>query len=153
MLSFTSPAANVTETGYPKLKVLANWSDSTPYPVDGYGVAPSGFLARTTDGSVVAGSFSGTFDGTPISDGTHHLLVTRTATTVTVHQPLGDDTELAVRLPSSWQAGQEVHVSVLPTEGRTSTPVESTVQGGRVVFKCGGPQPGLQAPTYLVSIG
>ena len=141
----------MTQTGYPTMTVLANWSDSAPYSVDGYGVAPSGFLARTNDGSVVGGSFSGTFDTAPLSPGTHQLLVTRTARTVTVHQPLGDDTQLAVRLPSSWQAGQPVTVSAVGPDGRARGSVDGTVANGRFVFRCEGPQPRSPGPTYRIS--
>jgi Domain of unknown function (DUF6259) len=151
--SFSSPAANVTQTGYPNMTVLANWSGSATYSVDGYGVAPSGFLARTKDGAVVGGIFSGTFDTSLLAPGPHQLLVTRTATKVTVHQPLGDDTQLAVRLPSSWQAGQPVHVDAVGQDGRSRGFVDATVQGGRAVFRCEGPQPGSAAPTYVITVG
>jgi hypothetical protein len=49
-------AADVTETRYPNLSVLANWSDSAVCSTDGFGVAPTGFLARSGDGAVVAGT-------------------------------------------------------------------------------------------------
>jgi hypothetical protein len=153
MQSFGSPAANVTQTGYANMTVLANWSDSAAYSVDGYGVAPSGFLARTKDGGVVGGIFSGTFDTAPLAPGTHQLLVTRTASKVTVHQPLGDDTQLAVRLPSSWQAGQPVQVNAVGSDGSSRGAVEATVAGGRAVFRCEGPQPGSPAPTYVITVG
>jgi hypothetical protein len=148
--SFGRPAANVTETRYPSLTVLANWSESTPYAVDGFGVAPTGFLARSSDGAAVAGSFSGTFDGAALSPGTHHILVTRTSGSVTVHQPLGSDTQLSVRLPSSWQAGNPVVATAYGSDGRSRGTVEGTVQNGRFVFACAGPQPGLPAPTYVI---
>lgn len=151
--SFASPAANVTQTGYPNMTVLANWSSSAPYTVDGYGVAPSGFLARTKDGGVVGGIFTGTFDTAPLASGTHQLLVTRSATRVTVHQPLGDDTQLAVRLPTSWQSGQPVQLSAVGSDGGSRGSVDFTVQGGRAVFRCEGPQPGSAAPTYVITIG
>jgi Domain of unknown function (DUF6259) len=151
--SFGSPAANVTETAYPNMSVLANWSDTATYSVDGYGVAPTGFLARSNDGALVAGSFTGTFDGAALSAGTHDLLVTRTASTLTVHQPLGNDTQLAVRLPTSWQAGKPVQVSILGPDGLARGTVDGTVSSGRFVFRCEGPQPGIPAPTYRISTG
>jgi Domain of unknown function (DUF6259) len=151
--SFTSPAPNVTETGYPNLSVLANWSGSDTYPASGYGVAPNGFLARTRDGAVVAGTFSGAFDGFALSAGTHDLIVSRTASAVTVHQPLGADTQVAVRLPSSWQAGRPVHATVLGPDGNPRGPVDGTIQNGRFVFTCAGPLPGIPAPTYQLTTG
>jgi hypothetical protein len=151
--SFGSPAANVTQTGYPNMTVLANWSDSAAYSIDGYGIAPDGFLAQTKDGAVVGGIFSGTFDTAPLASGTHQLLVTRTPAKVTVHQPLGDDTQLAVRLPSSWQAGQPVQVNAVGQDGRSRGSVDATVANGRAVFRCEGPQPGSAAPTYVITVG
>jgi Domain of unknown function (DUF6259) len=151
--SFGSPAANVSETGYPNMSVLANWSDAAAYAVDGYGVAPTGFLARSKDGALVAGSFAGTFDGSPLSAGTHQLVVARTSTAVTVHQPLGGDTQLAVRLPSSWQAGKPVRAEMVGPDGSARGSFDGTVQNGRFVFTCAGPIPGLPAPTYRISTG
>jgi hypothetical protein len=151
--TFTTPAANVTQTGYPNMTVLANWSASGTYSVDGYGIAPSGFLARTKDGSVVGGIFSGTFDTAPLAAGAHQLLVTRSATKVTVHQPLGDDTQLAVRLPSSWAAGKPVQARAVGPDGSDRGAVDGTVEGGRFLFRCEGPQPGSPAPTYAITVG
>jgi hypothetical protein len=151
--SYASPAPNVTETGYPNLSVLANWSGSDTYSTSGDGIAATGFLARSRDGAVVAGTFSGTFDGFPLSPGTHDLVVTRTASVVTIHQPLGDETQLAVRLPASWQAGHPVRASVLGSDGASLGPIAGTVQDGRFVFACAGPSVGVPAPTYQLSTG
>jgi hypothetical protein len=151
--TYASPAPNVTETGYPNLSVLTNWSGSDTYTTDGYGVAPTGFLARSRDGNVVAGTFSGTFDGFPLSTGTHDLVVSRSSAVVTVHQPLGGETQLAVRLPSSWQAGHPVQATAVGPKGEPLGPVPGTVQDGRFVFTCAGPSPGLTAPTYRLSSG
>ncbi len=151
--SYASTVANVTDTGYPNLSVLANWSASDAYATDGYGVAPTGFLARSRDGALVAGTFTGTFDGSPLSAGTHDLVVNRGSSVVTVHQPLGPDTQLAVRLPSSWQAGRPVHATVLGPDGNSRGTVDGTIQNGRFVFTCAGPLPGIPAPTYRISTG
>jgi len=102
---------------------------------------------------VVAGSFNGQFDGAPLSPGTHDLVVTRTASTVTVHQPLGDDTELAVRPPSSWQAGAPVEVTATTSDGRVLRTLQGTTVGDRIVFTCAGPGPAGPAPTYRLTVG
>ena len=149
--SFTSPAPNVTETGYPNLSVLANWSGSRTYTKDGYGIAPTGFLARSGEGALVAGTFSGAFDGFPLAAGTHDLVVTRTSSAVTVHQPLGDETQIAVRLPASWQAGRAVRATVLGPDGEPRGSVDGSIQNGRFVFTCAGPLPGIPAPTYRIT--
>lgn len=149
--SFGSPAPNVTETGYPNLSVLANWSPSATYTADGYGIASNGFLARSRDGAVVAGTFAGTFDGTGLSAGTHDLVVSRTSSAVTVHQPLGVETRLSVGLPSSWQAGWPVHANVLGPHGFVGATVDGAIQNGRFVFTCAGALPGIPAPTYRIT--
>jgi len=58
-----------------------------------------------------------------------------------------------VRLPSSWQAGQPVHVNAVGSDGSSRGAVEATVAGGRAVFRCEGPQPGSPAPTYVITVG
>jgi len=138
---FRSVGANQTVTEFPNLTVTADWNGSSP-----------GFLAQAKDDSVTAGSVTGTFDGSALSPGTHDLIVTRTNGEVTVHQPLGADTPLSVRVPASWAAGSAVHATWLGADGLTHT-VGGTVQGGRFTFTCAGPQPGLPAPTYHLTRG
>ena len=106
------------------LTVDANWSADTVYD----GVAPHGFVARTQDGSVVAGSFAGTFDGVALSGGTHYLLVERDGAGVTVRQPVGEDTDVGVAAPSAQQA------TALAADGSTVGIVPGVQQGGRFVF-------------------
>jgi Domain of unknown function (DUF6259) len=151
--SYKTVAPQVTQTDYPNLSVLANWSSSDGYSTDGYGIAPNGFLARTGDGAVVAGTFSGTFDGFTLAGGSHDLVVTRTSSAVTVHQPLGDQTPIAVRLPSSWQAGSPVHAAALASDGSVLQQVSGTVQNGRFVFTCAAAQAGAPSPTYRITVG
>jgi hypothetical protein len=150
---YKAVAPHVTETDYPNLSVLANWSSSDGYSTGGFGIAPNGFLARSGDGAVVAGTFSGTFDGVALAPGSHDLVVTRTSSTVTVHQPLGSETAISVRLPSSWQAGTPVHAVALARDGSVLGPISGTVQNGRFVMTCAGTQPGLPAPTYRITVG
>jgi hypothetical protein len=151
--SYKAVAPNVTETDYPNLSVVVNWSGTDAYATGGYGIAPNGFLARTGDGAVVAGTFDATFDGFPLSGGSHDLVVTRTSSAVTVHQPLGNETQISVRLPSSWQAGSAVQAEALARDGSVLGPISGTVQNGRFVLTCAASQPGQPAPTYRISVG
>jgi hypothetical protein len=151
--SYKAVAPNVTETGYPNLSVVVNWNGTNGYSTGGYGIAPNGFLARTGDGAVVTGTFDGTFDGFALSGGSHDLVVTRTSSAVTVHQPLGNETQVSVRLPSSWQAGSAVQAEALARDGSVLGPISGTVQNGRFVLTCAASQPGLPAPTYRISVG
>jgi hypothetical protein len=58
-----------------------------------------------------------------------------------------------VRLPSSWQAGKPVQVSVLGPDGRARGTIDGTVENGRFVFRCEGLQPGISAPAYRITTG
>lgn len=57
LTSYRSLGNDVTETRFGSYTVDANWGGSV-YSTGGYRVAPGGFLARTDDGSLVAGEFA-----------------------------------------------------------------------------------------------
>lgn len=88
LTAYRTLADGVTESTFGDLSVVANWNAAGSFSLDGYGVAPQGFLARTSDGSVVAGAFQGTFDGVALSPGTHFLIRERDETGVWVREPL-----------------------------------------------------------------
>jgi hypothetical protein len=60
--------ADVTETEFGDYSVVANWSRTTPFELDGYRIAPLGFLARERDGSMLAGTFGNRWTGVTIGD-------------------------------------------------------------------------------------
>jgi hypothetical protein len=135
---FRSPAAGQTVTEFPNLTVTANWDGTN-----------STFQAQAKDDSVTAGIFTGSFDGSTLSPGTHYLVVTRANNEVTVHEPLGLDTPISVRVPAGWTAAE---ATWLGADGLTHT-VSGGVQGGRFAFTVAGPQPGIPAPTYHLTRG
>jgi Domain of unknown function (DUF6259) len=57
LTSYKQLADGVTETRFGAYAVVANWTTSA-YELDGFRIAPRGFLARTDDGSLVAGEFA-----------------------------------------------------------------------------------------------
>jgi hypothetical protein len=57
LTSYTQLAEGVTQTRFGTYSVIANWTGSA-YGVDGLTIAPHGFLARTDDGSLVAGELT-----------------------------------------------------------------------------------------------
>jgi hypothetical protein len=57
LTSYDEPEPGVTETRFGTYSVIANRT-TAPYPVDGLTIAPGGFLARTDDGSLVAGELA-----------------------------------------------------------------------------------------------
>jgi hypothetical protein len=68
LTSYRRVAADVTETEFGDYSVVANWSRSTPFEVDGYRIAPLGFLARAGDGRLLAGAFGDTWTGVSFGD-------------------------------------------------------------------------------------
>jgi hypothetical protein len=125
LASYRNLSDDVTESVFGDLTIDANWSSDAAHD----GVAPHGFAARTQDGSVVAGSFVGSYDGVALTDGTHYLLVRRDATSVTVRQPVGADTDVGVAAPSA------VRATAIADDGSVVGTVPGAQQGGRFVFR------------------
>jgi hypothetical protein len=124
----------VTESTFGDLVVLANWA-AARHPAGGHGIAPHGFLSRTRDGRLLAGAFEGTFDGTALSEGVHYLIVERDDASVTVRQPLGADTHLAVRAPSSWSTGRALRATAIAADGVNIGTVTGELRDGRFEFR------------------
>jgi hypothetical protein len=53
---YRSLTPDVTESRFGNLTVVANWNPVKTYDAGGYTIAPSGCLARTVDGSLIAGA-------------------------------------------------------------------------------------------------
>ncbi len=79
LTSYTQLADGVTQTRFGTYSVIANRTTS-PYGVDGLTIAPGGFLARTDDGSLVAGELT---DGS----GTRYRIVEGGTETFSVSVP------------------------------------------------------------------
>lgn len=135
LTGYRDMAQGVTESTYGNLLVLANWKATAGYTAGGYGIAPNGFLARTRDDHVIAGAFQGPFDGHALSAGTHYLIVERDETSVSVRQPLGADTDVAVEPPPSWSVGKALDVAVIAPGGDIVGTVTGELQAGRFVFR------------------
>jgi len=133
--SFSQPGPGLTQTGYDHLSVLANWDTAATYPTQGYEIAPQGFLAIDSDNSLLAGIFSGQFNGQALSAGEHYLIVRRSDRTVYVRQPLGEDTQLWVPLPKNWQAGERLVVGAYTHLGKYLGEVPYTLNGSTVSFR------------------
>jgi hypothetical protein len=134
LAAYDDVAPQVTESTFGNLDVVANWDEGNGYSTSGYDVAPGGFLARTAGGGLVAGAFRGAFDGAPLTGGTHYLIVERDAASVTVRQPVGADTAIAVAPPASASSGVGLRVTALDDAGAAIGEVPSDLQNGRVVF-------------------
>jgi hypothetical protein len=142
-------APGVDESDYRNLSVVGNFSGST-YPLDGYGIAPNGFLARTADGSRIAAIAEGAFDGTALTAGTHAVVIERTADAVIVHQPLGADTDIGVVPPASWTGGA-LQATAQAADGTALGTVGGTIANGRFVFRYSGTLAGEHVASYRIA--
>ena len=106
---------------------------------------------RTT--ALLAGAFADTFAGSPLSDGTHYLIVERAETEATVQQPLGADTELAVDPPLSWKAGQPVRAMALGRGGEVLGETRGEVRDGRIAFHYAATLNGRPVAAYRIAVG
>jgi hypothetical protein len=145
-------APAVTESTFGDLAVVANWDATRSYAAAGYDVAPHGFLARTADGGLVAGAFQGSFDGVALSAGTHYLIVERDAASVTVRQPVGGDTDVAIAPPSSSSSGKTLQVTAIDGAGTSAGAVQGALQDGKLAFAYTGELNGRRIAAYRVTI-
>jgi uncharacterized protein DUF6259 len=148
LTAYRDLAPGVVESTYGDLTVVGNLAGSAAYAAEGDGIAPHGFRARLADGSVVAGVFTGTFGGAPLTPGTHDVVVERTQAAVTVRQPIGADTDLAVTPPAAPGPQQ---VLALASDGSTIAAVPASTSGGRVVFHYAGVVAGRRVAAYRIS--
>jgi hypothetical protein len=142
-------APDVTQTTFGGYSVVANWSKAGSFQADGYDIAPEGFLARTQDGQVLAGAFVGSFNGRELSPGTHYLVVERNGGALTVSQPLGSDTDLAVAA----QGGGRLRAIALDAGGNELGEVPGSSQGGRFDFQYRNSVGGRPVASYRVVPG
>ena len=126
--------ADVTQSTFGDLAVIANWHPTLTYQVDGHYVAPGGFLARTDGGDVLAGVFVNFFNANGLSAGEHYLVIERTPHVVTVRQPLGADTSLTVDAPDDWQPGETLHVRAFDRAGNHLGQAGFWMDGRKVTF-------------------
>ena len=148
--SFGELAPDVTESTFGDLDVVANRAGDHGYSSSGFDIAPHGFLARTRDSSIVAGTFAGSFEGAALSPGTHHLLVQQDAVDVTVRQ-LGADTDVAVRPGASWSAGHTLEATAFAPDGTALGSVGGTLANGIFAFHYSGTLAGRTVAEYRVA--
>jgi hypothetical protein len=129
--------SGVTVSAFGDLEVQANLSAAAT-AVDGFGIAPGGFLARAP--GLVAGVFSGTFAGADLSPGLHYLLAETVGTALEVRQPLGDDTAVAVDSSAPFAVAYSANglamgsVRVAPRGNGGVFDYRSTLGGQRVAY-------------------
>ncbi len=142
-----------TESTFGDLDVIANRDATQGYATAGFGIAPSGFLARTSDNALLAGAFDTTFNGQPLSAGTHHVIVERSAANVVVRQPVGADTALAVDPPTSWNSTQTLRATALAADGTSLGSADGTMVNGKFVFQYAAAAGGRRVDAYRIAAG
>jgi carotenoid cleavage dioxygenase-like enzyme len=85
-----------------------------------------------------------------LTPGEHDFVVERTASAVTVHQPIGPDTDVGVDVPSAWGAA---HATAVGADGTALATVAGTLAGGRFVFRYSGAVGGVRVASYRVMQG
>jgi len=153
LAGYRNLAQDVNESTYGDLSVIASRDALRGYSVDGYDIAPGGFLARTTTNDLLAGAFEGSFDGVPLSAGVHYVIVEREAANVTVAQPVGADSDVAVDPPPAWSAGRALTATATASDGTQLGTVEGRLQDGRFVFRYAGTVNGRAVAQYRISVG
>lgn len=106
LASYTELTADVTQSRFGDLAVIANWHPSLTYPTDGHHVAP----------------------------GEHYIVVERTPHVVTVRQPVGTDAALRLAAPDDWQPGETLHVWVHDRQGNVVDETGFWMDGRQVYF-------------------
>jgi hypothetical protein len=91
---YDEPAPGIEVSTFGELQVRANWGSAAD-TVDGFGIAPHGFLARAP--GLVAGVFTGTFAGASLTPGLHYVVVESAGSVTEVRQPIGADTDVSVQ--------------------------------------------------------
>jgi hypothetical protein len=131
---YTTIAPHVTRTVFPAVTILANWSTSHAYASAGNSIAPHGFLAQSTNDTVLAGSFTGRFNSAALSAGIHYLIVSRTKSGIVVRQLVGSDTPVRVTL-AGHPAGRQMRVTACDAQNHPISTAHSWVAGGAVHFE------------------
>jgi hypothetical protein len=145
--AYKNLAPDVNESTYGDLSVVASRDATQGYSSAGYDVAPGGFFARTATNDLLAGAFEGSFDGAPLSPGLHYVIVERDAASVTVRQPVGADSDIAIEPP----AGSAFTATALAADGTQLGTVGGRLQGGRFVFPYSGTVNGRAVAGYRVA--
>ena len=131
-------APDVNESTYGDLSVVANRDAIRGYSVAGYDVAPRRILRANRGERSARGSVRRLLRRGPLSAGVHYVIVERAAASVTVSQPVGADSDIAVEPPAAWSAGRALTATALAADGTQLGTVGGRLQDGRFVFRYAG---------------
>jgi hypothetical protein len=79
--------------------------------------------------------------------------VERAAASVTVRQPVGADSDIAIEPPASWSPGRALTATAIAADGTELGTVGGRLLGGRFVFPYAGAINGRAVAAYRVVAG
>ncbi len=89
----------------------------------------------------------------PLSAGVHYVIVEREAGSVTIRQPVGADSDIAVEPPAAWSAGRALTATALANDGTELGAIGGRLEDGHFVFPYAGTLNGKAVAAYRVSVG
>ena len=82
------------------------------------------------------------------------VIVERDTTNVTVSQPVGADSDLAVGPPAAWSAGRAITATAMASDGtQLGNDVDGRLQDGHFVFRYAGTVNGRAVAEYRITVG
>jgi hypothetical protein len=69
-----------------------------------------------------------------------------------VHQPVGPDTELAVKLPLFWSPGRTLQASAIASDGTVFGPAKGEIRNDHFVFRYAGELDGHTIAAYRLHL-
>ena len=97
----TAPGKTVTRIG--DMDIAANWDVDSAWELDDrFTLSPGGVQAVSKDGTVRAGIYA-KYNGYALDAEEHYLVELRDVDAITVYQPMGSDTTLAVQKGGGWK--------------------------------------------------
>lgn len=98
---------NVTKTNFSNYYVIANWSDTNTYSIDGYTLSVKGAMVKNNNNSLIAGVFR-MYNNNNLSNGDHFIIEERQSDQIKLRQPMGEETNLVIKKLPSWGTTKKV---------------------------------------------
>ena len=129
---------NVTETTFDNITIVRNWSEDNDYDEGDFTIPTMGFMAISESEDLRAGVFS-EYNGVELS-GEHYLIEQRADDSVILRQPMGEEAEFTLALPSEWVDGDNLLLNAYGADEEVIASAEKIIADGSFTF------------TYLVAI-
>lgn len=148
LTDFTKLQNKVTRTFFEHCAVIANWDESNSYNAGQYVLPPLGTMITKNDGSIVAGIFT-TYNNMPLGNGEHYLIEER-GSNIVVRQPMGENTNLIIRLLPNWSMTDQIAVWAFAKNGQSIGSVPASITANGVTFSYQKQVAGQSVAYYMV---